>query len=120
MPYIDTATVKSIRNKIKKEFKDFKISVTTRHYSEVRIAVMQSPFEFESDYEQLNEFYIDENFKDKPEQAKFLNRLLAICHEEKEQVIVNDNTDYGDWPNYYISLHIGKWDKPHQTIKMAA
>lgn len=120
MPYIDTATVKQIRDQIKKEFKDCKFSIVCRHYSEVRIAIMESPFEFESDYLQLNHMWIDEGFRDEPEQAKFLKRLVEICHEVQDQVIVSANTDYGDWPNYYISLHVGKWDKPHQTIKRAA
>lgn len=113
MPYISSETVKEIREKIKREFKEFKFSITRNHSSEVVIAIMESSHDFNTDYEQINEFYIDEHFKDKPEQAKFLNRLLEICQEVKQQEIISRDTDYGDWPNYYISLRVGKWDKPY-------
>ena len=114
MPYIDSETVKTIRNKIKQEFKGFKFSVTRNHASEVIIAILESSHDFKTDYEQINVFYIDKHYEEQPEQAKFLNRLLEICQEVKQQKIINRDSDYGDWPNYYISLHIGKWDKPYQ------
>lgn len=115
MPYISTETVKEIREKIKQEFKDYKFSITREHSSSVIIAILSSSHDFGVDYEQVNEFYIDRDYQDKPAQAKFLNRLLEICKEAKAQVIVNKDSDYGDWPNYYISLHIGKYDKPYQV-----
>lgn len=114
MPYIDSEAVKQIRQKIKQEFKGYKFSITRNHHSEVAIAILESPHDFGVKHESVNEFYIDKHFEHKPEQAKFLNRLLEICNEVKPQVIVNANSDYGDWPNYYISISIGKWDKPYQ------
>lgn len=113
MPYISTEEVKEIRSKIKQEFKDFKFSIVRDNFSCVAISILSSSYDFGVDYKQVNEFWIDENYKDKPEQARFLKRLIEICKETKEQVIVNANSDYGDWPNYYISLSIGRWDRAY-------
>lgn len=79
MPYIDTDTVKQIRNKIKTEFgNDFQISVRREHSSTVNVTFLSGCINLIKDlnsnrrHEQVNEYYIEEHYKDMPEACEVL------------------------------------------------
>lgn len=116
MPYITSEEVKSIRNEIKKAFPDFKFSITRESHSTVRVAIMEGNLDFGGGHIQVNGFYVKENYKDQPEIRDMFLKILEIIHNEKEMIVSEEETDYGRWPNYYINLHVGKWDKDYKKV----
>ena len=121
MPYITTEEVREIRTKIKKEFPSkngWKFSITNRHHMEVAVKILKGKIEFDRNcsHGQINHFWIDENYADNPEARDFLNRLLEIIREVKPEHIVDENPDYGNIPNYYITIQYGNWDKPYEQV----
>lgn len=117
MPYITTERVKEIRNQIKKEFPKFKFSIRRQHHSSVCVSIMSAPFDLipdnEKKYEQVNEFYIKDHYKETPETAKILSRIYEIANFGNG-VFVEDS-DYGTVPDFYVNISIGQWDKPFKV-----
>lgn len=106
MPYISPTKVKEIRNALKRKFPEVKFSVTTRNYSTVCVAIMQSPFKWSKDYRDLNVYYLDEY-----ENSKFLKEVRDIATADQRKMF--EDGDYGSVPNFYFDLSVGKWDRPH-------
>ena len=134
MAYIGAEDVKAIRNALKAEFgKDFKFSVTRDGYSGVRIAIMSGVANFydgELDstdkysgrvnkfdgYTQLNHYHL--HFYGAYEEL--FTRISEIAHTAPglaggKTYYCNDDaqSDYFDRA-YYVSIHVGKWDKPYE------
>jgi len=113
MAYISNEDVKEIRNNIKKAFpikEGWKFSIRRLNHSEVNVAIMQSPKShgFEGD-EQVNQYYIDEHYKDLPLQREMLSKLNDII-KEKWWDESDSQSDYFHCA-YYYTIHIGKWNK---------
>lgn len=111
MPYISTEHVAEIRQELKKQFPHVKFSVRRENYSTVEISIMESPYEWDG---QENGRNINHFYPDKYPNAEFLKQVIAIA-QRKNGVLVEDG-DYGTVPKYYLSLAVGKWDKPHKTV----
>lgn len=112
MPYISKESVKVIREKLKNTFPEFKFSVTCSNYSSVNVNVMAGPIDFGSEYSQVNHFWIDEHWKEKPKAKKFLlavDKIMNSCNDGSG----HEDVDYGFIPSYYRNISIGKWDKPY-------
>lgn len=134
MAYIDTKDVKAIREALKAEFgKDFKFSVTREHFSSVRISVMSGVENFYDGsmdttdkyngrvskfdgYEQINHYHTHYYGK---HEALF-TRISEIAHTApglaggKKYFCEDDAmTDYFSRA-YYVSINVGKWDKPYE------
>ena len=139
MAYITAEDVNHIRVALKKEFPQYKFSVTRDHWLGVNINFMKGPrfAEFESmdrytgvwsmenldGYHQINHFHL-ENFYGE-ENAKILGKVSEIAHTApglaggKEYYNNNDiQSDYFDVA-YYVSIGVGKWNKQYE-IKEAA
>jgi hypothetical protein len=115
MAYITKETMKAKRDELKKTFPNLKLSVTCRDHSQITIKIMESDINFLSDgntsgYESVNHFYIEELYKDEPEKMKILLKIAEIAQRGQREVVYD--MDYGSIPNYYISIGIGKWDRP--------
>ena len=54
MPYITKEQVKAKRAALKAARPQYKLSVTTEHYSGIKVAVMAGPTDFNTTYRQLN------------------------------------------------------------------
>ncbi len=115
MPYITTAEVKEKRNRIKKEFPEFRFSILCRHYLCIDISILSGPLDMKTEHAQINTFYIDEHYKQEPAIRKVLGRINNIA-DENNGVEVEDS-DYGTVPNFYVHISIGQWDKPYKVIK---
>jgi len=138
MAYIDAKDVNHIRVALKKEFPQYKFSVTRDHHLGVMIAFMKGPrfAEFESfdrythettidnldGHHQLNHFhthfYGDDN-------AKIIDKVSEIAHTAPGlaggKTYYNNNdiqSDYFDVA-YYVSIHVGKWNKDYQIVEAA-
>lgn len=118
MPYITTEEVKEKRDLIKKEFPNFKFSITRQHYTSLNIAIMEGDMDLmgdsKRDYESVNHFHVESNYKDRPEVKEVLKKLVGIALNGQREITYDD--DYGSVPNFYINVTIGKWDKPY-TLK---
>lgn len=123
MAYITIDQVKEMRNTIKKAFptaKGWKWSVTRQHYSSVCATLMQYPqgYDFGEGSQQVNHFHFerDETYG-KKETAVFkkVTDILHTGHWDKSDIM----TDYFHC-SHYVSLNIGKWDRPAIQAKPKA
>jgi hypothetical protein len=102
-----TERVAEIRKQLNAEFPTFKFSITKRHYNAMTIAIMEAPIELsETGYEQINEYWINERY----EGAK-KDILMRIKDISFKGITYRETGDYGNQPDFYVNIHIGKWDK---------
>ena len=125
MPYITKEQVKAKRKALKEALPEYKLSITTEHYSGIKVVIMRGPSMLHgTTYEQLNP-YIDyreerwdrdlEKHVSYPEYADLMEIIMPILNEGKGAS--TEDSDYGMIPDYYTWVHIGKWDKPFQVLK---
>ena len=110
MPYVTKEKVKEIRNNLKNQFPNLKFSVTRKNHNTLNVAIISGNMEFDSDYQQINEYYIDANF-DCSVWKDTLKKIVSIMNAEN--TIKYIDSDYGNIPAYYTRLSIGKWDRPY-------
>ena len=126
MPYITKDQVKAKRAALKAALPAYKLSVTTEHYSGIRVAIMAGPTDFGTEYQQLNPYinYREERYNSNtpfspslanPAIQDMLDVIMPILNEGKGEGF--EDSDYGHVPDYYTWVHIGKWDKPYQITK---
>lgn len=109
MPYISTEQVAKMRAELKKELPAFKMSVKREHYSMVDVSLLSGPVDFGASHQQVNEFHIASHYQGEPQ--RILLKIAEIL--QKDCSITHEDADYGSVPNYYISISIGRWDKPY-------
>ena len=139
MAYINAEDVNHIRVALKKEFPQYKFSVTRDHHLGVNINFMKGPRFSEYEYfdrysgemkkdnldghHQINHFHL-ESFYGK-ENAEILGKVSDIAHTApglaggKKYYNNNDiQSDYFDVA-YYVSIHVGKWNKDYEVVEAA-
>ncbi len=116
MPYITTEEVKAKRNVIKKEFPNFKFSITRENHSSINVAIMEGNLDLmessERSYTSVNQFYIDKNYEHSPEIRDLLKAVYRIAAESQTELVYDG--DYGSVPTFYVNMTIGKWDRPYK------
>ena len=114
MPYITTDEVKAKRKEIRKTFPDYKFSVRCENHSTVSVSIMEGPLALTTrGYEQVNPYYIARNYEDRPEVAKLLEAVVGIAARGKREIVYDG--DYGSIPNFYVTLEVGKWNRPYKV-----
>ena len=122
MPYITKDQVKAKRAALKAALPAYKLSVTTEHFSGIKVAIMAGPTDFGTEYQQLNPYinYREERYNSStgewdsnPAIQDVLDIVMPILNEGKGEGF--EDSDYGHIPDYYTWVHIGKWDKPYQV-----
>lgn len=122
MPYITKDQVKAKRAALKAALPQYKLSVTTEHYSGIKVAIMAGPTDFGTEYQQLNPYinYREERYNSQtgewdsnPHIQDVLDIVMPILNEGQGEGF--EDSDYGHIPDYYTWVHIGKWDKPYQV-----
>ena len=122
MPYITKDQVKAKRAALKAALPAYKLSVTTEHYSGIKVAIMAGPTDFGTEYQQLNPYinYREERYNSStgqwdsnPAIQDVLDIVMPILNEGMGEGF--EDSDYGHVPDYYTWVHIGKWDKPYQV-----
>tara|TARA_B100000900_G_scaffold415889_1_gene447724 strand:+ start:4185 stop:4556 length:372 start_codon:yes stop_codon:yes gene_type:complete len=122
MPYITKDQVKQKRAALKKALPEYKLSVTTEHYSGIKVAIMEGPTDFGVTYSQLNPYinYREERYNrdtdtytSNPPIQDILDIIMPILNEGMGEGF--EDSDYGHVPDYYTWVHIGKWDKEYQV-----
>ena len=117
MPYITKDQVAEKRSLLKKALPEFNLSVRKLHSNKIEVAIMSGPFEMTKKpdgYEPVNDFYINENYREQPEIKQVLNTINTICKSDQSELVYDD--DYGSVPNFYVGITIGKWDRPYKII----
>ena len=124
MPYITKDQVNAKRAALKAALPAYKLSVTTEHYSGIKVAIMAGPTDFGTEYTQLNPYinYREERYnsstgewESNPHIQDVLDIVMPILNEGMGEGF--EDSDYGHIPDYYTWVHIGKWDKPYQITK---
>ena len=139
MAYINAEDVNHIRVALKKEFPQYKFSVTRDHHLGVNINFMKGPRFAEYEYfdrysgemkkdnldgnHQINHFHL-ESFYGK-ENAEILSKIDTISRtapaKNGGKVWYNDSdiqTDYFDIA-YYVHINVGKWNKSYEIVEAA-
>jgi hypothetical protein len=107
--------------KIRREFPDFKFSITKSHNSGIDVVITQAPFNMlvrKDDFKEsrVNPYYITDHYKNYPEVMNVLLRIKEIIQSgQKEEVY---DSDYGSVPNFYISISIGGHAKPFSVKRV--
>lgn len=117
MAYINAEKTDKFRKEIKAAFPDFKFSVTNEHHSTICISIMEAPIQMLDEgktYEDVNTYYIKDHYKDKPAICEVLEKIHEICYRgnHNNSDLMTDYFDVG----WYISITIGKWDKPFKYV----
>jgi len=113
--YVSKEKTKQVREDLKKLFPQYRFSVRREHYSSLYVAILSGPIQLLTDennsYEDVNEYYIDNHYQDRPEVRDFLKEVLKVINigNWDRSDIMTDYFDVG----FYIHLSIGKWDKPY-------
>jgi hypothetical protein len=136
MAYISTEEVAAIRKQLKAQLPEYKFSVTKHHHSSVTVAFMKGPAFKEFTYrdrngdnvagdinthEQLNHYHADKFYGE--ENGAVIKKVEKIIKTAPYEEGVGDlwfdesdsMTDYFHTA-YYMSIHVGKWDKPYQIV----
>jgi len=117
MAYMSTEHAATIRNNLKKNFPNFKFSVTRHHSSGIRVSIIKSPLDFSKDiadsgynYVQLNEYYLE-----RYQHSEVLKKIYQIINEgnHDNSDVQSDYFDIG----FYVYMNIGDFEKPYQQIK---
>ena len=126
MPYITKEQVKAKREALKKALPEFKLSITTEHYSGIKVAIMRGPVNFGTEYTQLNPYHDyraetwnrnTEEYESDPAIQDIMDIIMPILNEGKGEGF--QDSDYGHVPDYYTWVHIGKWDQPYVCTQIA-
>jgi hypothetical protein len=112
MAYITTNQVSEIRSQLKSAFPKYKFSVRKSSDSrEVTVSILSGPMEIVGDGHQVNQYWLDQHYGNRPKLLKLLKGIKAIVGANQREV--SWDPDYGSWPNYYYTIEIGRWNKPY-------
>jgi hypothetical protein len=122
MAYINSESVKQMRNQIKNLYpvkQGWKFSITRENYSNVRCVILAAPIELRVDNSKTNEgvnnYYIETRYNGENEKAtevlKSINQILNTDNFDESDSM----TDYFH-VGHYVSISIGSWDKPFTLL----
>jgi hypothetical protein len=104
---------KIIRDELKKKFPKCKFSIKKEHHSAMSISLMQAPFnpftEENRTHVSINHYRIkDEAITDEAKE------VMSYVDELAQSYNFDDSDSMIDYfhTNFYLTLAIGKWDKP--------
>ena len=112
MAYISTENVKLIRNEIKKQFPKFKFSIVREDSSVIDIRILSGPMNLEHGHE-FNKYHPD--YTENKEFRIMCEKIHEIVNKIAP-VEYHETSDYGNQPNYYCYIKVGKWDKKYQVV----
>lgn len=117
MGYISTEQVAEKRKKLKEAFPDYKFSIVKDGYSGIRVTILEGTLpllEEGENYRDVNVYYIDESFKERPQVRDVISKIYSIINEGNKR---RETSDYGSQPDFYTYINIGESDKkPYKVI----
>ena len=137
MAYISQADKNELMPNIKEVLlkHNVKGTVSVRNYSTLVVSIREGALDFfnrnhrtpgliftgqdiSQNYESVNQYHYQKHYKDQPECVAFFDGLFKAMKGTKwydKSDIMYDHFDTA----YYLSVHVGKWDRPyiHAPIK---
>ena len=105
-----------LRSQLKALYPDVKFSITIHHYSSIHIDIMSAPEKYGfQNTGSFNVYYLENRFE-----GESLAMMQNIWNLANVDVIYRETSDYGSQPSFYVSMHIGKWDKKFKTSEEIA
>lgn len=95
---------------------NMKGTISVDHHAELVVKIKSGPLfkESHNKYTQVNHYHIDNHYEGK--ERDFLNELrdaMMVGNHDNS----NSMVDYFD-VGWYISIHIGRWNKPYNCTKV--
>ncbi len=117
MAYISKDEVKNVRELLKKEFPKFKFSVSGGNSLSLNVSIMKGPEDFSEVLGQWK--HTDVNQYHTYQYGKFEKLFDKMFKVMKSQNWFDESDSMVDYFHtaYYMSLSIGKWDKPYEQVK---
>lgn len=116
MAWITTAEVKTIRDQLKKTFPNLKFSVSGGNSLKLHVAIMKGDQDFSDILDgrtsiDINQYWLGNygHF------TKLFEQIYTVMRGADWYDKSDASTDYFDTA-YYMSLKIGKWDKPYEFV----
>ena len=118
MAYISKDEVKNVRELLKKEFPKFKFSVSGGNSLTLNVSIMSGPEDFSTvlgewkstDVNQYHLYQYGKKFE------KLFTKMFKVMKSQNWFDKSDSMTDYFHTA-YYMSLSIGKWNKPYVQVK---
>jgi hypothetical protein len=117
MAYMNQDKKAKIAAKMKPVLKKYNLkgSLSVHNHSSITLTIKSGPIDFGGDYVQVNQYWLDDHYKDKPQ-------ALAALKEIKEAMLAADyydrsdaQVDYFDTA-YYYNINVGRWNKPYERV----
>ena len=111
MAYMNQEKKKTLAPKIKEILKkhNMKGTLSVDNYSTLNLNLKSGSIDFGTD--RINEYWYKDHFSDNPEALAFLSEVIPAMnngnHDNSDMM-----TDYFD-VGWYVSVNLGKWDKPY-------
>jgi hypothetical protein len=126
MAYISAEDVRHIRNALKKAYPNLKFSVRKSHHTAVDVAIIKGDIDFTPLFEDgmsasaakrknvsINQYY-PENYGEFTDLFKNIVTIMKNAAPNNKWFDKSDAmTDYFHTA-YYMSLEVGRWDKPYE------
>lgn len=106
-----------VRKALKENFsKDWKFGVTTTHNT-IRVTIKQGDVDFGSKYEQINDHWYKDHYKETPEIVAVFDKIVPMLRAGNVNRNAGDPyADYCDY-NFYPSVHVGAWDRDYINVR---
>ena len=114
MAYMNQQKKAIIADKVKPLLKKYglKGSLSVHNHSSISLNIKSGRIDFGGDNLQVNTYWIQDHFADKPVAMKALQELkqalLSADYYDRSDAM----TDYFDTADYY-HINVGKWNKPY-------
>ena len=111
MAYMNQEKKKKLAPKIKEILKKYNMkgTLSVDNYSTLNLNLKSGSIDFGTD--RINEYWYKDHFSDNPEALAFLSEVIPAMnngnHDNSDMM-----TDYFD-VGWYVSVNLGKWDKPY-------
>ena len=117
MAYVSQSMKKELAPAIKKVLKKYKVkaSIAVRNHSTLVVNIKQGAVDFGDAHYQVNTYWIEDHFADKPVAKNFLTELLDAM--KGPEYFNNDDaiTDYFS-RSHYTDINLGSWNSAYQLI----
>ena len=116
MAYMNQEKKAKIATAMKPVLKKYglKATLSVHNHSSISVNIKSGPIDFGGDTIQVNHYWLDDHYKDRPVALKALKEI-------KEALLVADYFDESDAQTdyfhtaYYYHINVGKWNKPYEV-----
>jgi len=121
MAYISQEEKAKLAPAIKAVLKKYNMKGTIgiKHHSTLVVTIQSGPIDFGSDRIQVNHYHVETSERYNAEAKSFLIELVAAMYSEDWEDNSDTQSDYFN-VSYYLSVNVGKWDKPYICTATAA